>query len=93
MRYSCFQRLKEIDEKFSYIIEKILGDEVNDMYYLSGLATAPSSQRKGYGTALVAAVSAEVCILNFFLKKRIINIVHKRRRMHMGVIRTFFRAT
>ncbi|TFK43701.1 hypothetical protein BDQ12DRAFT_191612 [Crucibulum laeve] len=52
------KRQKEFQDKVKDAISKHLGDRVNDMLYLEIVATEPASQGRGYGGALVDAVTA-----------------------------------
>lgn len=46
--------------KLDDMINQHLGKKTDDMVLLSGLATTPASQGKGYGTALVVAITSMV---------------------------------
>jgi len=51
------KRKAEFVAKHEAALEKFLGDAINDMMSVSGLATAPSKQRRGYGSTLVRTVT------------------------------------
>jgi len=53
------KRWKELKSKLSVAIEAALGDRLKEMVSLDSLATNPKKQGRGYGTALVASVSAK----------------------------------
>lgn len=55
------QRNKEFRDKLDTSVENCLGDRVDDMLVIAGLATAPAKQHHGYASALVRMVTARVC--------------------------------
>ncbi|KAI0706890.1 hypothetical protein C8T65DRAFT_740445 [Cerioporus squamosus] len=51
------KREKEVVTKLRAMIKSALGERVNDMMELTGLATAPAAQGHGYATALVRVLN------------------------------------
>ncbi|KAI5115698.1 hypothetical protein M0805_002562 [Coniferiporia weirii] len=51
------RRLNEIQAKFEKCTEELLGADAREMRCVNALATAPASQRHGYGGALVSAIT------------------------------------
>jgi len=52
------KRLEEIETKSAATIKEVIGDRQKDMLHLSGLATAPAYQGKGYGGAVLDDVTS-----------------------------------
>ncbi|THH31289.1 hypothetical protein EUX98_g2866 [Antrodiella citrinella] len=53
------RRSEELMGKLDETLEDALGDDIPDMFYLNYLATTPSKQGRGYGTALCRAFTKE----------------------------------
>ncbi|KAI0335570.1 hypothetical protein GY45DRAFT_1316924 [Cubamyces sp. BRFM 1775] len=51
------KRKKEVEGKIGAMVEDAFGEKVKDMYEVQALATAPEAQGRGYGSALVTAVT------------------------------------
>jgi len=70
------KRFKEVTLKLEDVVKNTLGEKVDDMLYVDLLATSPTSQGKGYGSALVAAVTSMADLQNrttFLLSSNIRN--------------------
>ncbi|KAF8069258.1 hypothetical protein FPV67DRAFT_1669274 [Lyophyllum atratum] len=50
-------RRKEFDEKVGEAVKRSIGDRVEKMWYIEGLCTDPSFQGRGYGGAVLDAVT------------------------------------
>lgn len=55
------QRTEEAQGKVHEAVSKSLGGRVDQMLYLDTLATEPASQGRGYGGALLDAITTLVC--------------------------------
>lgn len=56
------QRTKEATKKIQQVVSETLGNRIDQMFYVNLLATDPLSQGRGYGGALLDAVSGLVRI-------------------------------
>ena len=61
LRHSLTKRRKEFDEKMSEAVSTLFGEYVNEMWLVEHLGVHPSSQRQGYGGALLDSVTFLVC--------------------------------
>lgn len=56
------KRLDEISSKLDAIVEATLGERVKEMFSVNALSTHPAYQRRGYGSALVNAITHQADI-------------------------------
>ena len=70
----------EQEEKHNEALKNALGDRINEMMILGGIATAPEMQGRGYASTLVRLLNAEVSTsIIFILWPRYQNVTCDRR--------------